>query len=77
LPHGYALLHELRQLGHELASDRALVERDELFDFIGRKIIVVDRDNGLLKLAKGSLHFLCAYTGEFIPDSVGNFPIPF
>src|SRR5271169_4328116 len=75
LPHGHALLHELRQLDHDLASDRALVERDELFDFIGREISVVDRDNGLLELGKGPFHLLCTYTGEFIPDRVGNFPI--
>src|SRR6516164_11014303 len=75
LPHAYALLHELRQLDHYLASDRALVERDELFDFIGREISVVNRDNGLFELGKGPFHFLCAYTGELAPHSVRNFPI--
>src|ERR1700751_5899240 len=75
LSHGYALLHHLRQLENDLASDWAFVECNELFDFIGRKIIIVNRDNGLLKFRKRPFHFLRAYTGKLIPDGVRNFLI--
>src|SRR5215472_18914895 len=77
LPHGHALLHELGQLDHDFSPNRALVEGYELFDLIGREIGIVNRDNRLLELGKGTLHFLGADTGEFIPNRGWNFAIWF